>query len=208
MQFEKINNKGRAQIFKSPILEKLTYVHPLIIWGIYLPILILLPWYGAKEFNFSRWMIVGVFFAGTFFWTFFEYVMHRWLFHIEAESKFGKRVIYIVHGNHHHYPRDKQRLFMPPVPSLLLATLIFGLQYLLLGKYVFLFCPGFIFGYLMYGTIHYAIHAYNPPFKWMKALWRNHHLHHYKDEHNYFGVSSTLWDHVFGTFSNSEKKEA
>ena len=33
----------------------------------------------------------------------------------------------------------------------------------------------------------------------MKPLWRNHHLHHYKDEGKGFGVSSTLWDHVFGT---------
>ena len=59
--------------------------------------------------------------------------------------------------------------------------------------------PGFIIGYLSYGTIHYAIHAWNPPFKWMKPLWTNHHLHHYKDDHHGFGVSSTFWDHVFGT---------
>ena len=33
----------------------------------------------------------------------------------------------------------------------------------------------------------------------MKPLWTNHHLHHYKDDHHGFGVSSTFWDHVFGT---------
>lgn len=88
---------------------------------------------------------------------------------------------------------------MPPVPSLIISSLIFLLMYAFMRNYVFLFFPGFMLGYLMYGTMHYAIHAWNPPFKWMKPLWRNHHLHHYKNEEQGFGVSSTLWDHVFGT---------
>lgn len=72
----------------------------------------------------------------------------------------------------------------------------------------FIFFPGFLFGYLLYGSIHYAIHAWNPPFKWMKPHWRNHHLHHYKNEHMGYGVSSTLWDHVFGTmFDLKQEKE-
>lgn len=73
--------------------------------------------------------------------------------------------------------------------------------------YVFAFFPGFIFGYLVYGSMHYAIHAWNPPFKWMKPLWRNHHLHHYKNEELGFGVSSTLWDHVFGTMFDLKKEK-
>ena len=93
---------------------------------------------------------------------------------------------------------------MPPVPSLLLALTVFSVMYLAgyltgISSYVFAFFPGFVFGYLIYGSMHYAIHAWNPPFKWMKALWRNHHLHHYKQDQRGFGVSSTLWDHVFGT---------
>ncbi|HOA37827.1 MAG TPA: sterol desaturase family protein [Flavihumibacter sp.] len=47
--------------------------------------------------------------------------------------------------------------------------------------------------------MHYAIHTWKPPFKWMKGLWRNHHLHHYKDEGKGYGVSTTVWDRVFGT---------
>ena len=88
---------------------------------------------------------------------------------------------------------------MPPVPSLLIAAFIFGTLYLLMQVNAYMFFPGFMLGYLLYASIHYAIHAWHPPFTWMKPLWRNHHLHHYKNEHNGFGVSSTLWDHVFGT---------
>ncbi len=96
---------------------------------------------------------------------------------------------------------------MPPVPSLLIASAIFGLMYLAMNEYVFLFFPGFIFGYLLYGSMHYAIHAFNPPFKWMKSLWRNHHLHHYKEEEKGFGVSTTLWDRIFGTMFDLQKEK-
>ena len=54
------------------------------------------------------------------------------------------------------------------------------------------------FTYLMYGSMHYAIHAFTPPAK-LKALWRNHHLHHYKYPQMGFGVSSVIWDVIFGT---------
>jgi len=142
-----------------------------------------------------------------FSWTLFEYLMHRFVFHFVSDNPRVQRFIYILHGNHHEFPRDKQRLFMPPVPSLILACLIFSLQYLILGNYAFAFFPGFLLGYLIYGSMHYAIHAWKPPFKFMKPLWRNHHLHHYKDEHKGFGVSTSLWDRVFGTFFDLQKEK-
>jgi sterol desaturase/sphingolipid hydroxylase (fatty acid hydroxylase superfamily) len=141
------------------------------------------------------------------FWSFFEYIAHRFIFHWVSDNPRVKKFAYVLHGNHHHYPRDRQRLFMPPVPSLIIASVLFGLMYLIMKDKAFMFFPGFIFGYLMYGSMHYAIHAWNPPFKWMKPLWRNHHLHHYKNEHNGFGVSSTLWDLVFGTMFDLKKEK-
>lgn len=207
MKFEKIHNKGQAQLFKNRYLEMLTKTHPLVIWGMYAPVFVGMPWYAAAKLGFEVWRVALIYLAGILFWTLFEYIMHRWVFHMIAESERGKKFIYVMHGNHHHYPRDKERLFMPPIPSLLISGTIFGIMYLLMGTNVFMFFPGFILGYLMYGTMHYAIHAWNPPFKWMKPLWRNHHLHHYKDEGKGYGVSSTIWDHVFGTMFDLKKEK-
>ncbi|HCY88860.1 MAG TPA: fatty acid hydroxylase [Chitinophagaceae bacterium] len=208
MQFEKIHNKGQAQLFKNQYLEYLTKTHPLIIWGMYTPVLILLPYYSMETLGFSGLTVFVLFIAGMFFWTFTEYILHRFAFHYQPKTERSKRIVYVMHGNHHHYPRDKERLFMPPVPSLIIASILFLLMYLPLQDRVFSFFPGFMLGYLIYGTMHYAIHAWNPPFKWMKGLWRNHHLHHYKNDHMGFGVSSTLWDHVFGTmFDLKNEKE-
>lgn len=206
MKFEKIHNKGQAQLFKNHYLEMLTKTHPLVIWGMYIPIISYSLYHGLV-LGYTPLRVTCTFFIGMFSWTFFEYLMHRFAFHYIADSQRAQKFIYIMHGNHHHYPRDRERLFMPPVPSIILASVIFFSQYLLLGKNAFMFFPGFLLGYLLYGTMHYAIHAWNPPFKWMKPLWRNHHLHHYKDEHKGFGVSSTIWDRVFGTMFDLKKEK-
>ncbi len=207
MKFEKIHNKGQAKLFESQYLEMLTKTHPLVIWGIYTPVIIFCLYHGYSAFSFSLINVLITFLGGAFAWTLFEYFIHRFAFHFVAHSPRMKRFVYILHGNHHEYPRDRERLFMPPVPSLILASVVFSLQYLLLGNHVYMFFPGFLIGYLMYGTMHFAIHAWNPPFKWMKPLWRNHHLHHYKNEEMGFGVSSTLWDLVFGTMFDLKKEK-
>jgi sterol desaturase/sphingolipid hydroxylase (fatty acid hydroxylase superfamily) len=202
MEFEKIHNKGQARLFKSDFLEALTKAHPLVIWGMYLPVLLYLPYRAHTYHGFGASSLALYFLLGIFCWTLFEYIAHRFLFH------WVPKVVYTMHGNHHHYPRDRQRLFMPPLPSILFASFLFGTFFLLMGSYALLFFPGFLLGYLLYASMHYAIHAWNPPFKWMKPLWRNHHLHHYKNEHHGFGVSSTLWDLVFGTmFDLKNEKE-
>ncbi len=207
MEFEKIHNKGQARLFHNQYLEYLTKTHPLVIWGMYLPVLILLPYYSIYTLEFSGMKTLGIYVSGIFFWTLTEYVLHRFLFHHHPSTDRGKKINYILHGNHHEYPRDKERLFMPAVPSLIIASGFFSLFYLVLGKIAFSFFPGFMLGYLIYGSMHYAIHAWNPPFKWMKGLWRNHHLHHYKHSDMGFGVSSTLWDHVFGTMFDLKKEK-
>jgi sterol desaturase/sphingolipid hydroxylase (fatty acid hydroxylase superfamily) len=199
MNFQKIHNKGQAKLFQSQYLEYLTKTHPLVIWGMYVPVLVLFPYYAVNSLNIPVLQVLGIFLGGMFFWTFTEYILHRFAFHYHPETERGKRINYVLHGNHHEYPRDKERLFMPAAPSLIIASMFFMVFFAVLGKFAFPFFPGFMFGYLIYGSMHYAIHAWNPPFKWMKPLWRNHHLHHYKHGDLGFGVSSTLWDHVFGT---------
>lgn len=207
MHFEKIHNKGQAQLFENRYLEALTKTHPLMIWGMYTPLMIGSLYWASTQFGYSPLRVWSIFFTAIFSWTLFEYFAHRFLFHMIAESGRLQRFIYVLHGNHHHYPRDRQRLFMPPVPSILLAAGLFSLFYWMMGPTVFAFFPGFLLGYLLYGTMHYAIHAWNPPFKWMKPLWRNHHLHHYKADERGFGVSTTIWDRVFGTMYDLKKEK-
>lgn len=199
-----IKNKGQARLFKSDMLEVLTKTHPLVIYSIYFPLLGFMMYYGA-EYKGVPWATeIWIFIGGLLFWTLFEYMMHRFVFHWMTEYRWGQKLVYTLHGVHHEYPRDRERVFMPPVPSLIIASLIFAGMYLAVGVYAWSLFPGFISGYILYGSMHYAIHSYAPP-KLLKALWRNHHLHHYKYPEKGFGVSSVLWDHIFGTIPHKEE---
>ena len=93
---------------------------------------------------------------------------------------------------------------MPPVVSLPLAALFYGLFYLIcalprLPAWVGPLFFGFLIGYLAYDMIHYATHHFpmkREPFKFLR---RYHMQHHFKTPDQRYGVSSPLWDAVFGT---------
>jgi sterol desaturase/sphingolipid hydroxylase (fatty acid hydroxylase superfamily) len=206
MEEMKIKNKGQARLFHSRSLEVFTKTSPQVIFSIYVPIIMAMLVYSVVALDIEWYFVIGYYFFGAFFWTFFEYLMHRFVFHFHTKNDRLKKVVYTAHGVHHEYPRDKDRLFMPPIPSLILATILFSVFYLLLKDNAFMFFPGFVTGYLIYGSMHYAIHAMAPPFKFMKSWWRYHHLHHYKNDEKGFGVSSPLWDHVFGSVPQHEGK--
>ncbi|MFI5196959.1 MAG: sterol desaturase family protein [Chitinophagales bacterium] len=205
MEFSKIKNKGQARLFRNDYIETMTKTHPVVVYCMYFPVIILMLYYGNVYRGLSAGYEAILFFSGILFWTLFEYLMHRFLFHMVVESERGKKIVYIMHGVHHEFPRDKERLFMPPVPSLITACIIFFIMHLIMGWKALSFFPGFLFGYIAYGSMHYAIHAFTPP-GFLKALWRNHHLHHYKNPDKGFGVSSVLWDIVFSTVPKKEEE--
>jgi len=205
MHFDKIKNKGQAQLFQSELMENMTKTHPVVIYSMYLPVIIFMLYYGFAYKGLGAGREILLFIGGALFWSLFEYIMHRKLFHMIVEKPKARRFVYTMHGVHHEFPRDRERLFMPPVPSMIIATVLFSLFYLAMSWNALAFFPGFLFGYLVYGSMHYAIHAFAPP-RFLKALWRNHHLHHYKAEDKGFGVSSVLWDVVFKTVPKKEEE--
>jgi sterol desaturase/sphingolipid hydroxylase (fatty acid hydroxylase superfamily) len=123
------------------------------------------------------------------------------------KAKWALRLHFIFHGVHHDYPRDAKRLVMPPSASIPLAVgFYFLFSIFLVAPKLYSFYSGFIFGYLVYDMMHYALHYYNFKTGIMKKLKHHHALHHYADEYKGFGVSSALWDVVFRT--EFEEKEA
>jgi len=142
-------------------------------------------------------------------WTITEYLLHRYVFHYEPTSKVGKYLHFMMHGVHHEYPNDSKRLVMPPSVSIPLATLFyFFFLAIVRSPYHMPFFAGFLIGYMLYDEIHYATH--HAPLK--NGLWqkiKHHHvLHHYHDPEKGFGVSSPLWDYVFGTVDPTEQKKS
>ncbi len=199
-------HKGSPKLFDNPVLEKLTHTHislPLIIFGV---ISVALVYYGIFEKGFEAPVMVALFFGGLFFFTLVEYLMHRYLYHIPANTPRKQKISYTMHGVHHDYPKDKSRLAMPPVLSLVVATVLFIIYRAVLGDYVFGFLAGFLIGYAGYLAVHYSVHAFKVPNNFLKTLWHHHSIHHYREPDRAFGVSSPLWDHIFATMPRKSPK--
>jgi len=148
-----------------------------------------------------------MFLAGLAFWTLFEYLFHRYVFHFTPRGEFQKRVSFLFHGVHHQYPNDKKRLVMPITLSLAIAVLLLALTWLLFGSLTWAYSAGFTTGYLAYDMTHYSIHHFKPPnIKWMKRVWKSHIDHHFRDSNKGYGVSSPFWDVVFGTLQKPKQQ--
>ncbi|HYG39103.1 MAG TPA: sterol desaturase family protein [Cytophagales bacterium] len=195
----KPKNKGTKVLFNNPVVEKLTRTHIAVPISIFVVFAIALLYVGFTRTVIHPLVIIGIFVAGFLIFTLIEYIVHRYLFHMGTESEVKVKIQYAVHGIHHEYPKDKDRLAMPPLLSSILAAVFFFSFRAMMGDYVFAFLPGFVLGYASYLFVHYIVHAYQPPKNFFKILWINHGIHHYKDHDVAFGVSSPLWDVVFRT---------
>ncbi|MDW3645899.1 MAG: sterol desaturase family protein [Bacteroidia bacterium] len=192
--------KGESKaVFNNPILEKLTVTHISVPLILFYGASIGLITFGLTTTHMSGWLIAGLFWFGLFFWTFFEYMMHKHVFHIVEHLPSAEKFQYLIHGIHHEYPRDKKRLIMPPLMSATLALFFIWLFRASLGDFGYGFGAGFLSGYASYLSIHYATHVFQPPKNKLKKLWVHHAIHHYKDDSVAYGVSSPLWDWIFGT---------
>lgn len=196
------------RVFKSPILEWCTHVHPIIpllLWG---PVVVFFGYRGVNEFSYSFIEWIGLAVASLLTWTLTEYSLHRWVFHFDSKSKLGKQFVFLFHGLHHDDPDDPTRLVMPPVPAILIMTGLYFLFGLVVpGRYLEGFMGFFIIGYLLYDYIHYATHHFPMTSKIGRYLRKFHLQHHFASEESKYGVSNPLWDYVFRTVSGPKLKE-
>jgi sterol desaturase/sphingolipid hydroxylase (fatty acid hydroxylase superfamily) len=203
-----VSNKNETvRMFESDFMEFFSHVHPVTPLVIYVPVIIWMFYLGVER-GISALTMVGLFVLGVVLWTFIEYTLHRYVFHYQPRTAWGKRLHFMLHGVHHDYPKDATRLVMPPGISIPLALLFYGLFYLVFGLYAPPAFAGMVFGYLCYDMIHYATHHF--PMKRGAALWlKQYHMrHHYQDDDTGYGVSSPIWDYVFGTVGKkAEVKE-
>ncbi len=202
----KAPNKVRpAKIFRNPFLELFTRTS-LVITLVHYPLVILaLLYLGVNNSFYSISQMAMMAGSGFLFWTLFEYLMHRFLFHISDHFEGAERLQYIMHGVHHHHPRDEERVFMPPLPGLLITAILLGINFLIMGANAWFFTAGMVVGYLAYALIHYNVHL-KPPHRLFRSWWKHHALHHFKYPDRAFGVSSPIWDFVFRTMPPKEKK--
>ena len=199
-----VSNKNETvRIFQSDFMELFTHVHPVTPLVIYLPVIGYMLHVAVGQRGLSIGAVAGLFACGVLLWSLVEYTMHRWVFHYQPTSRWGKRLHFLLHGVHHDYPQDARRLVMPPIISVPVLLIFYGVFLGVFGRLSPAAFAGLIFGYLCYDMIHYATHHFSMKrgvWLWLKQY---HMRHHYKDDHVGYGVSSPLWDYVFRTKTSS-----
>ena len=127
---------------------------------------------------------------------FTEWVTHVFLLH----GRYG--IAARKHVRHHLDPTDEGLVFVP------LELLLPGMA--LAGALVVVFAgdldvglSGLAVGYAMlltYEWTHFLIHTrYRPRHRYYRSIWRSHRLHHFRNEHYWYGVTITLGDRILRT---------
>ncbi|MDB5036291.1 MAG: Sterol desaturase [Chlorobi bacterium] len=195
-------------MFESDFLEYFSHVHPVTPLVVFVPVLAYMVYLSVYDRHLEFGAIILSFIGGMLIWTFLEYMLHRFVFHYEPKTVWGKRIHFLMHGVHHDYPSDATRLVMPPGFSIPLAIIFYILTTFVFGaRLTPPIFSGMVVGYLCYDMLHYATHHFSMKRGVFLALKQYHMRHHYGDEDTGYGVSSPIWDYVFGTAQKKAKRE-
>jgi dihydroceramide fatty acyl 2-hydroxylase len=196
-----------CQMFETPLIERFSRIHPASPFVFWLPVLVFVAYRSLPGDLAGAASFAGLLLTGALAWTFTEYVLHRWVFHYTGPRPWQRRMFFVVHGVHHDFPQDTGRLVMPLGVSIPMGAIFYGLFRLVLGPALVgpLFV-GFALGYLAYDGTHYAVHHFRMSSPWGKWLKRYHMIHHHTGANARWGVSSPLWDWVFGTLGEDRRR--
>jgi sterol desaturase/sphingolipid hydroxylase (fatty acid hydroxylase superfamily) len=143
--------------------------------------------------------MLGAVFTGWLFFTFIEYAIHRWGYH-GPDSPLS-----YVHRFHH---SDGDVLVGAPFfyPLVIIAVVIGVAQLVIPFALVAVFAGTILVVYECQTFIHAIAHAW-PGARGIRAagllkrLRRHHMIHHAGDGNVNYGMSTALWDHIFGTYA-------
>ena len=163
-------------------------------WGefaIDIPLGVVLIFASLRRHDLSPLAVVLTIGFGLILFSFFEYFIHRWLFHGSV------RIMAEGHNAHHLNPMGYDSLpFFLPAMVLMILTGIFVL--LMPMSKAFLLTGTITFGYVTYGLSHFSIHHTSFHQSWAKH-WSAHHLIHHRHTDSNFGVTTSTWDVLLGT---------
>jgi hypothetical protein len=144
-----------------------------------------------------------------------EWAIHVYLLHLKPFKFRGDRVelpTARAHREHHEEPNDLYMILLAPSEAMALMFLAVPLTPALVGVAIALVGGDVPYGALLTGVLtgqvlvgiyewtHFLIHtAYRPRSRYYRSIWRNHRLHHFKNEHYWHGITNTIGDRAMGT---------
>ena len=140
------------------------------------------------------WASIAFFIVGVLFFTFLEYAVHAWLFHKNHPLKV------FIEGHAHHHQNPFSYDAMPFFMSALIATFFaWILHFIMPLADALAFVGGMALGYFNYGIMHHIMHRREFSSKYWRYMQEFHFVHHKKPLLNH-GITTDIWDRVFGTY--------
>jgi hypothetical protein len=145
---------------------------------------------------------------------FVEWAIHVYLLHARPFMLLGRKVEILSareHRAHHEAPAVLEGVLVPVYAVLIFLAAIaavnwalsFPIHLVLGGPRLAYATTGVLTSFAIlaaYEWTHFLIHTpHRARSRYYRAIWRNHRLHHYKNERYWFGVTSTVGDRVIGT---------
>lgn len=145
---------------------------------------------------------------------FVEWAIHVYLLHSRPIPLFGRELDIVTareHRAHHEAPGILDGVLIPVYGVIAFLAMIaatnfilsFPIHLILDGPQVAYATTGVAVSFAIlaaYEWTHFLIHTpYRPQGRYYRAIWRNHRLHHFKNEHYWFGVTSVVGDRMIGT---------
>jgi len=142
--------------------------------------------------------IVVALFLGVATWSLLEYVLHRFLGH---DRRTMPNFFSVEHTRHH----SEGNYFAPTWKKALVALVIMGLTFALLSlvaetAFAVAYTVGVVAMYVTYEVVHRRAHTHEGIGSYGRYIRRHHFHHHFVNPRSNHGVSSPVWDFVFGTY--------
>jgi len=158
--------------------------------------------------------VAAVAFMGVVY-PFGEWAIHVYCCHLRPFTFRGRRIdlpTARAHREHHEDPHSLDLINFSPREALAILGLAVPTA-VALGAGLASLLPGplplgplvtaLFTGYVLVGAYewtHFLIHtAYRPRSRYYRSVWRNHRLHHFKNERYWHGITNTVSDRVLGT---------
>lgn len=140
---------------------------------------------------------------GLLAWTLLEYGLHRFLFHIRLPLRDPhlRDVVNSSHLLHHASPRDREKVLVHSTYGLIVSVVLYGAIYAWSRNFLSTagVMAGIWTGFLYYEAVHYRVHFSLSGSGFVARQRKTHFYHHFTNNKRCFGVTTSLWDHVFGT---------
>ena len=176
----------------------------------YVTVLFIMQFAVVRSGESSPAAAAALFVAGLLTWGLYEYVTHRWVLHREPKSEGFNLPGNLTHLRHHADPNSLQRLNVQLSESVPVCVVyVFG-AWALTGSWqaaTHLF-TGLIAGYFFYEYLDFQAHHGTSRGRLTRYFRKYHLQHHHYDATVRFGVTSPLFDYLFGTFHIEKRTDA